>query len=487
MQDTLKINHSLIFENMIAGLCVAEARLGADGKPVDFIVSEVNISFEKLFKVCKDYIVGQTIFVLCEDVKTELFEILKDIYLNGGTEKIDIYRKDIDKHLSIRLFRPDNGYVAGLIHDITKRKRAEIKLKNSEENFRNLYKNVAGCVVVVDDNYIIRDVNKRTCEVTGFSREELVGHLCDRICPKGMSSKKCPIWEENQEGFVGMDTNVKAKDGSMVPIIKDARRLMIDGQACIFENFHDISELKRIEEELKIAKEKAEESNRLKSAFLANVSHEIRTPMNGILGFADLLKEPHLSGETQKQYLDVIERSGKRMLSIINDLVDISKIEAGQIDINYDNISIKELIKEQYEFFKPIAAEKGLKLDCVCYKDVEIETDSVRVGQILSNLLNNAIKYTHKGGIRFGYIIRKDFCELFVADTGVGIIKDLYDRVFERFVQGDLEITRKHDGVGLGLSISKALVEKLGGKIWLRSSPGVGTTFYFDLPLKHKE
>ena len=248
---------------------------------------------------------------------------------------------------------------------------------------------------------------------------------------------------------------------------------------------------KKAEKELILAKEKAEESDRLKSAFLANMSHEIRTPMNGILGFSELLKEPGLTGEEQQQYISIIERSGRRMLNIINDLMDISKIEAGQVEVSLSVTNLKEQAEFLYVFFKPEAEKKGIKLTLyqnLPLKEAVIETDREKVYAVLTNLIKNAIKYSHSGSIDFGYSLtgagEQQFLKFYVRDTGIGIPLDRQEAIFERFVQADIEDRNAMQGAGLGLSISKAYVEMLGGKIWIESEEGRGATFFFTLPYK---
>ena len=251
---------------------------------------------------------------------------------------------------------------------------------------------------------------------------------------------------------------------------------------------------KKSEQALIIAKERAEESDKLKSAFLANMSHEIRTPMNGILGFAELLKEPELTGEQQQNYIRIIEKSGIRMLNIINDLIDISKIEAGLMNVSINNSKINEQIEFIYNFFKPEVEGKGMTLSYSNFlsdKDSIIETDGEKVYTILTNLVKNAIKYSDKGSIDFGYIfIPKtnnngiDNLEFYVRDTGIGIPKNRQVAIFERFIQADISDKMARQGAGLGLSITKAYVEMLGGRIWVESEPGKGSVFYFTLPYK---
>ncbi len=252
----------------------------------------------------------------------------------------------------------------------------------------------------------------------------------------------------------------------------------------------DISILYETQENLLIAKEKAQESDRLKSAFLANMSHEIRTPMNGILGFADLLNDPELSGEQQQQYIKIIEKSGARMLNIINDIIDISKIEAGLMNLDIKETNINEQIEYIFTFFKLEVEAKGMQLTFntkLPKNKALITTDREKLYAILTNLVKNAIKYSKVGNIELGYNLLKtdvaqSVLEFYVKDSGIGISKDRQQAIFERFVQADIEDEMARQGAGLGLTITKSYVEMLGGKIWVESEEGIGSCFYFTLP-----
>jgi CheY-like chemotaxis protein len=262
-------------------------------------------------------------------------------------------------------------------------------------------------------------------------------------------------------------------------------RINYANQPALMNIVRDISERKLVEKELLTAKEKAEESDRLKSAFLANMSHEIRTPMNGILGFTDLLKDPKLTGDEQLEYVSIIEKSGARMLGIINDIVDISKIEAGLMKVHLKESNINEQIDYLLTFFKPEAEEKGVTLlfkTSLTSKESTIITDREKVFAILTNLIKNAIKYSDKGAIEFGYLKKAEYLEFFVKDQGIGIPKERQEAIFERFIQADISNKRAFQGAGLGLAITKAYVEMLGGKIRVESEEGKGSVFYFTLP-----
>jgi len=244
-------------------------------------------------------------------------------------------------------------------------------------------------------------------------------------------------------------------------------------------------ELVKTNEELKLAKDHAEESDRLKTAFLANMSHEIRTPMNGILGFAELLKRPDLTTDKQQMYINIIEKSGSRMLNIINDIIDISKIESGLMRTSFTETNINELIDFIYTFFKPEVEQKGMQLiysNGLDSKRAIINTDKEKIYAILINLVKNGIKYSDKGVIEFGYYQKGNSLEFYVKDTGIGIPEDRQNAIFERFIQADISDKRAFQGAGLGLAISKAYIEMLGGQIWVESELEKGSTFYFTLP-----
>jgi len=259
-------------------------------------------------------------------------------------------------------------------------------------------------------------------------------------------------------------------------------------------------ERKKNEDELKKALKKATESDRLKSAFLTNMSHEIRTPMNGILGFTELLKEPGLTGDDQQDYIEIIEKSGARMLNTINDIISISKIESGQMEVNLQESNINEQIEFLYAFFKPEMERKEMQFlfrNSLPSNEAIIKTDSEKVYTILTNIVKNAIKFSEKGSIEFGYTLKKEskpsVLEFYVKDTGIGIPKDRQKAIFERFIQADITDSRAFQGSGLGLSISKAYVEMLGGKIWVESEEENlpagkvgGSTFYFTLPYQNE-
>lgn len=238
--------------------------------------------------------------------------------------------------------------------------------------------------------------------------------------------------------------------------------------------------------ELEEAKKKAEEADKLKTAFLANMSHEIRTPMNAILGFSSLLEDESLTHEIRKEYLGIIRSSGNQLLKLIEDIIDIAKIEAGEIKIEEAPVNINQLLKELWLMFSKSIEEKNkaVELYVYCehdYQDFIVLNDYYRLKQVLSNLIGNAIKFTRVGSIEFGYSVTNNFIQFYVKDTGIGIPQVMHDKIFDRFRQVGII---QNEGAGLGLSITKGIVKLLGGQIWVTSEEGKGSSFYFTIPYK---
>ena len=364
-------------------------------------------------------------------------------------------------------------WLSGTFQDITEQKKTEEKLK---EQAVFVQQNPAPVFRVNTDGIIIA-INNAAKEVSKDLTIEKSVYKVLRNLSKSVF-KNLTVDEQIQiEESIGSKTY-------LFTIRKDTTT-----QSIYFFG-SNISERKQTEIELIKTKEKAEESERLKSTFLANMSHEIRTPMNGILGFTGLLKERDIPDVEKEKYIRVIENSGNRLLNIINDLIDMSKIEAGLVEVLISETDINNLSDQLLIFFKRQAETKGLQLSLSTTlpdKEAILLSDQEKLYSILTNLINNAIKYTQNGSIDFGYIIKGDTepveVEFFVKDTGNGIHKERLEAIFDRFIRSGLNDDIA-EGSGLGLSISKAYVEMLGGKIWVESEGGVGSQFYFTIPYK---
>jgi PAS domain S-box-containing protein len=293
---------------------------------------------------------------------------------------------------------------------------------------------------------------------------------------------KTMVWNENKfTSRWGREAFVKYY---LVPIFIDG---VIES---VLANVEDISNIKETEKKLIALKDKAEESDRLKSAFLANMSHEIRTPMNAICGFSNLLLDSSIADDQKESFVEIININGQQLLSIINDIIDISKIESGQISISNNKFSLNEIFKETETVYAQLAKIRGINFaSSLGLPDSEsiIVTDEMKLKQIINNIVFNAIKFTEEGKVELGYRLKDEHIEFFVKDSGIGVPLDKYDAIFERFQQVDNASSQSRKGTGLGLAISKAFVEMLGGTIWFKSEVGKGSTFFFTIPYKPGE
>ena len=378
-----------------------------------------------------------------------------------------------------------NKGIGCIIRDITERKKGEKLIRTLNEAVE--HSPVA--IIIADADGNIEFVNNEYINLTQYSLADVAGKK-PRIFNTGhlRSSEYETMWETLQHGQIWKgEFENRRKDHTVFQVEVTISAIQhSDGSISNYVIvMDDVTEKKKMIDELIIAKDRAEESERLKSAFLANMSHEIRTPMNGILGFAELLKEPDLTGEEQQSYIAIIEQSGARMLNIINDIISISKIESGLMKVNIQKSNINDQIEFIYTFFKPEVERKGMRFSCkrtLSSTESIIHTDREKLFAILTNLVKNAIKYSVEGYIEFGYTKKEKFLEFYVKDSGIGIPKGRQEAIFERFIQADITDKYARQGAGLGLSISKAYAEMLGGSMWLESEVGKGSTFYFTLP-----
>ena len=373
------------------------------------------------------------------------------------------------------------------VRDITERLKAEKEINTLGKAIEQ----GPSSIVITDADGKIEFVNQKFTAMTLYHLQEVKGKSPRIFNPGRLPENEfVELWETLKDGktWEGEVFN-RRKDHTYyweevsISAVKNVNGTI--GNYILIQN--DISEKKRIMTDLVEAKEKAVESDRLKSAFLANMSHEIRTPLNSIIGFSELMSEPDFDISEQFHFTQIIHNSGTKLLSIISDIMDLSKIEAGEVQVNSRPLSVHELVMDiQKEYlFKSI--EKGIefRIDLPDLKDVVIESDENKLKQILINFVGNAIKFTDNGFVEIGVKADGEFILFHIKDSGIGIPYEFQAHIFERFRQVESAFTRKHGGNGLGLAISKALVELLGGRVWMETQPGKGSTFYFTIPLSN--
>jgi len=377
--------------------------------------------------------------------------------------------------------------IYGSCRDISEKKLAEKALIESEKKYRSIFENIQDVYYQIDNNGNISIISPSINKLSGYTSQELIGNPStlfyyypeERNALLENLARTGEVWD--------YEVRMRTKDEQIKYTSLNAH-IMFDAEGKpigIEGSLRDINERKHFELELEKSKEKAEESDKLKTAFLHNISHEIRTPMNAIIGFSALLGEPDNNPETQASFIQSIQDGSNQLLSIITDIVDISSIEANILKKKISPVDINVVLNSLYNQFRIKAIENTNSLS-VKYdhkaENIILHTDSTKLVQILSNLINNALKFTKEGKVEFGYTNKVSLIEFYVSDTGIGIHTDEHLRVFDNFYQVENDLSRQYGGTGLGLAISKAYVELLGGNIWLESEPGKGSTFYFSIP-----
>ena len=370
--------------------------------------------------------------------------------------------------------------------------KSDQRLRDQQFYTRSLIESNIDALMTTDPSGIITDVNKQMEALTGCTRDELIGAPfkdCFTDPARAEAGIKRVLAEKSVTDY---ELTARARDGKQTVVSYNATTFYDRGRTLqgVFAAARDVTERKRVEAELQQAKAAAESASRTKSDFLASMSHEIRTPMNAIMGIADLLAKTVLTPE-QDKYVQIFRRSGDNLLNLINDILDLSKVEASQLDLERTGFSLGDHLEKVIEMVAPRAHEKGLTLTCEIAPDVsnDLIGDPTRLRQVLLNLLGNAIKFTQDGAVSLKVEPDADgsvptALRFTVSDTGIGIAQDKLARVFERFTQADSSTTRRFGGSGLGLTISKRLVELMGGRIWVESQIDKGSVFAFAVPFE---
>ncbi len=359
-------------------------------------------------------------------------------------------------------------------------------LNENEDIYKQMFQLSLLPIIIHDMDMNIIDVNIKAQEEFGYSKEELLQKKVFDLHIESELEHSAQVLEKmRQEKRLSVETSFKRKDGSVFIAEATPCKYILNNKPLIHVYIQNITQRKEDELMLVKAMKKAEESDQLKSAFLANMSHELRTPLNAIIGFSSFLKDNKATGDDVVRYADIISNSGEHLLSIINDIVDLSLIETGHLKITKSRFELNSLLIAIYDFFHSYLVslrkfDLFLKLD-IPQKDMFIFSDETRLRQILTNLISNAIKFTENGVIEFGYRADVNNINFFVKDTGIGISEDKKEIIFGRFQKVAKSKQKLYEGTGLGLAIAKACSNMLNGNIWFDSEENVGSTFYFNI------
>lgn len=418
----------------------------------------------------------------------ELQQALKETFKQDSSHFEMRYQKPegeiIDIEVSLSLIDRKNNIIQIVAQDITGIKNSERWGQDNRERLKTILDNTLCSILLIEaSSRKIVDANPVALKTTGYSEKELIGMVCNQlICQAGEG--RCTDLSLDQ-GDLSESLLFKAR-GDPIPILRNVVPVSIGGNGYFVESFIDLSERKKAEEELLQAKLAAEGANRAMSEFLATMSHELRTPLTAIIGFSELM----LGGKTGEfdelnKKFGNISNSGKHLLSLINSVLDLSKIEAGKMDLEFDFFSLYDVFAETRNIISPLALKKNISMNFNVESGFFINADRTRFKQIMYNLVSNAIKFTPAGGSVEVRVSRlENGIRVTVSDTGIGISKDEIKHLFKPFKQIDSTLSRKYEGTGLGLVLSKKFVEMHGGRIWVESEPGKGSTFTFEVPVE---
>jgi PAS domain S-box-containing protein len=392
----------------------------------------------------------------------------------------------IDAEVTATLVDDADSTVQLIIRDITERKQIERLEHENQERMSLIIDNVHCGVIVIDAiTHEIVDVNPTALEIIDHKKEDLIGHRCHKfICPSEVGS--CPITDFNQS-LDRLEHVVIRSDGTKVPILKSVEVVNLSGRELFIESFVDITDIKRTENELIEAKVIAEAANRTKSEFLATMSHELRTPLNSVIGFSDLLLDGSFGelNDKQNKFMENISHSGKHLLNLINDILDISKVEAGKMELFHEIFDISDLISDIHLMMEPLSSKKDIRLEFnMKQRSIFINADRGKLKQVLYNIIGNAIKFTPEHGeVHVDISMKDQMLQVSVRDTGIGMSEEDLKKLFQPFVQIDSSSNRRFEGTGLGLALVKNLLELHGGTIEVESELGTGSTFSIRVPL----
>ena len=480
-------------------------------------IIEWNKSAERIYNLGKADVVGKHPKELIHDIKTWHYLNKMLTRIKKGKKLDDYVLKSYDKNSEIvtilwnitKLEKQDGSYNGffGIGQNISLREKAEFgrkkseeKLRQSEQFFKRIMDSANDAILLLDNDFKIKLWNHSAVQIFGYRRNHILDEsVFKRIFPINyrplIEKYKQQIISKNTDKNQGVtfELSAKRKDGHSIPIELSMSGTFVQNESFLIVIIKDITKRKQTEKTLLAAKKKAEESDHLKTAFLSNMSHEIRTPMNAIVGFSQLLGNPNFDQAKKEVFVEQINMNSESLLKLIEDIIYISKIEAGKVEIKKADCQLNKLLKELHTSFEEHKRRMDkshvlLKLEIgIKEPDFIINTDPQRLKQILTNLLGNALKFTEKGIVEFGYTVKdKKFLEFYVKDTGMGIKKEKLKYVFDRFTKVSASKTKLYGGTGLGLSISTHLVKHLGGKIRVESVENQGSNFIFTHPYKRQ-
>ena len=472
------------------GFMLLEIAKDEFGTPTHLVVRKTNPAFERLFKITSREIKDQK----ADDVFPKIFRGAFDWnkqYLNSKKKHFSFYIDHLDRYYEVETFKLTNDQTVSLFIDVSAKQKMILDLKESKQRFQVLLEAIPDIFFIIDKDGIYVDFVFKASEALKIKPEDIIGNSIFEVgFSEKMSSKifQCIQQCIDLDSIETIEYALEIESASAMFEMRIARL----NDHSVISLARDITKRKMAEINLEEAKSRAEESDRLKTAFLANISHEIRTPMNAIIGFSKMVGSADFDEQEKAKFIEIIITNGKLLLDLINDMISLSKIESNTLVVKKSMCRVNDMMVSLYrEFSYEVEDKKDIKLKLTCENSnpkFAFITDPVLLTAILQKLLDNGIKFTERGEIEFGYrVIDSIQIEFFVKDTGIGIAERDQERIFERFHQLDSRTSREYEGTGLGLSISQHYVRLLGGSLSVNSKLGKGSVFSFSLPYERDE
>lgn len=476
--------------NLSEGIMLLEIIKDEFGTPLQLMVRKTNPAFERLFKITSREIKDQR----AEDVFPKIFRGAFDWnnqYFNAQKKHFPFYLEHLDRHYKVQTIKLSSSQLVSLFTDVSSQQKMISELKESKQRFQVLLEAVPDLFFIIDKEGTYVDFVFKASEALKIKPEDIIGNSIFEVgFSERMSNKifECIQHCIESDSIETIEYSLEVQGTTAMFEMRIARL----NNHSVISLARDITSRKVAEIQLEEAKTKAEESDRLKTAFLANISHEIRTPMNAIIGFSRMIGSPDFDEEEKAKFIDIIITNGKMLMELINDMISLSKIESNTVGVKKTMCRVNDMMVSLYrEFNNDLEDKKDIRIKLACANTnpkFSVITDSALLLAILQKLIDNSIKFTEKGEVEFGYQFSEPSrINFFVRDTGIGIAEKDQQRIFERFHQLDNRTIRSYQGTGLGLPIAQHYVKLLGGSLMVDSKPGKGSVFSFSIPYDREE
>lgn len=492
LSEKLLDNENMVTQgvrNLPQGMMLLEIARDEFDTPTHLVVRRTNMAFERLFKITSRELKDQSADVVLPKIFRGTFD-WNGYYLKSKNSHFSFYLDHLNRYFEADSFKISNDLIITLFSDVSLLQKKIVELEENKQRYQVLLEAIPDLFFIIDKEGIYVDFVFKASEGLKIKPEDIIGNSIFEVGFSEKMSNKIYQCIQNCIEFDSIETIEYSLDMENTSALFEMRIVRLNDSSVI-SLARDITKRKLAEIQMEEAKIKAEESDRLKTAFLANISHEIRTPMNAIIGFSKMVGSPDFDDDEKSKFVEIIISNGKLLLNLINDMISLSKIESNTLVVKKGLCKVNDLMVALYrEFSYEVEDKKEVVLKVSCENSnpkFAVTTDPVLLESVLQKMIDNGIKFTERGEVEFGYKLEVNMVRFFVRDTGIGIAESDWEKIFERFHQLDNRTIRAYEGTGLGLSIAQHYVRLLGGQLEVNSKVGVGSVFSFTIPFVREE